>query len=199
MELPDYLSLSYLNQLEYCPRRFWYMCVQGEMAVNAAVLEGTLRHQRVDRPGYETGDEGQRVMRRLYVYSERLRIAGFCDLVEERDGQLIPVETKRGKLGKWLNDHIQLCAQALCLEERSGRPVTEGVIFYWRSRRRLRVPITAELRGQTEATVQRAFDLLAAGQLPPPTSQRARCRDCSLEPICLPRETGQLQSMDGFG
>ena len=100
MELPDYLSLSYLNQLEYCPRRFWYMCVQGEMAVNAAVLEGTLRHQRVDRPGYETGDEGQRVMRRLYFYSERLRLAAFCDLVEALDCQPIPVSTNGGQPAK---------------------------------------------------------------------------------------------------
>lgn len=193
MELPDFLPISYLNQLEYCPRRFWYMYVQGEMEVNAAVLEGALRHERVDTPGAGTGEQGQHVQRRLYVYSERLRIAGFCDLVEESGGRLTPVETKRGKLGKWLNDHVQLCAQALCLEERTGQPVTEGMIFYWRSRRRARVAITPELRAYTEATIQRAFDLLAAGQLPPPTPVRARCHDCSLEPICLPREVEMLE------
>lgn len=192
MELPDYLPISFLNQLEYCPRRFWYMYVQGEMDVNAAVLEGTLRHERVDMPGEGTGEQGQHVQRRLYVYSDRLRIAGFCDLVEETGGELTPVETKRGKLGKWLNDHVQLCAQALCLEERTGRPVAEGMIFYWRSRRRTRVAITPELRDYTEAVVQRAFDLLAAAVLPARTASTARCRDCSLEPICLPREMAML-------
>lgn len=191
-DLPDYLPLSYLNQLEYCPRRFWYMYVQGEMEINAPVLEGTLRHQRVDRPGHETGAGGEQIQRRLYVYSQRLRIAGFCDVVEERDGRLVPVETKRGKLGKWLNDHVQLCAQALCLEERTGRPIEEGIIFYWRSRRRLSIPLTAELRAYTEAAVARAFDLLSAGTLPPPTDIKARCRDCSIEPICLPEETRAL-------
>lgn len=193
MDLPDYLPLSYLNQLEYCPRRFWYMYVQGEMEINAAVLEGTLRHERVDTPGEGTGEQGQHVQRRLYVYSDRLRIAGMCDLVEELNGQLMPVETKRGKLGKWLNDHVQLCAQVLCLEERTDRIIDQGIIFYWRSRRRIRVPITPELRAYTEAAVQRAFDLLAAGELPPPTEIRARCRDCSLEPICLPAEVAVLQ------
>ena len=193
MELPDYLPISYLNQLEYCPRRFWYMYVQGEMEINAPVLEGTLRHERVDTPGVGTGEQGQHVERRLYVYSERLRIAGFCDLVEEANGRLVPVETKRGKLGKWLNDHVQLCAQALCLEERTGRTIDEGMIFYWRSRRRMRVPITPELRADTEATVQRAFDLLEAGVLPGPTEVKARCHDCSLEPICLPHEMQILQ------
>ena len=193
MELPDYLPISFLNQLEYCPRRFWYMYVQGEMEINAPVLEGTIRHERVDTPGEGTGEQGQHVERRLYVYSDRLRLAGFCDLVEEANGHLVPVETKRGKLGKWLNDHVQLCAQALCLEERTGRSVEEGMIFYWRSRHRLRVTITPELRAHTEATVQRAFDLLAAGILPGPTTIRARCHDCSLEPICLPQEVQILR------
>ena len=157
------------------------------------MLEGTLRHERVDTPGEGTGEQGQHVERRLYVYSERLRIAGFCDLVEETAASLVPVETKRGKLGKWLNDHVQLCAQALCLEERTGRTIDEGMIFYWRSRRRMRVPITPELRAHTEATVQRAFDLLEAGVLPGPTEVKARCHDCSLEPICLPHEMQILQ------
>ena len=74
MELPDYLPLSYLNQLLYCERRFWYMYVQGELAVNAALLEGTLRHEHADQPGTERIEDG-RVIRRLAVYSDRLRHA----------------------------------------------------------------------------------------------------------------------------
>ena len=193
---PDYLPISMLNQLEYCERRFWLMFVLGEMEVNAPVLEGTLQHERAHRPGRETDGE-QVTRRRVYVYSERLRLTGFADLVEERDGQLVPVEYKRGKMGKWLNDHVQLCAQALCLEERTGRPVPEGEIFYFRSRRRVRVPFTAELRARTEESVARAFALLEAGRMPPPTERMAKCRDCSLEPVCLPREVRALQKQKG--
>jgi CRISPR-associated exonuclease Cas4 len=191
VELPDYLPLSYLNQLLYCERRFWYMYVLGELAVNAALLEGTLRHEHADQPGEERIEEG-RVVRRLAVYSDRLRINGFCDLVEETGGALRPVEYKRGKQGRWDNDQVQLCAQALCLEERTGRTTPAGEIFYYRSRHRIEAPFTPELRAETEAAVARAFALLEAGRLPAHTAHRARCGECSLEPICLPREVQQL-------
>jgi CRISPR-associated exonuclease Cas4 len=183
----DYLPISMLNQLEYCERRFWLMYVYGEMAVNAPVLEGIQQHEHVHTTGAE--QDGDVVLhRRVYLWSDELRICGFADLVEERAGELVPVEYKRGRKGRWHNDRIQLCAQALCLEERSGRPVVQGQIFYWRSRRRVTVSMTPELRQQTRATVTRAFELLKAGRIPLPIDSRAKCRDCSLEGICLPRE-----------
>lgn len=191
MELPDYLPISYLNQLLYCERRFWYMYVLGELAVNAALLEGALRHEHADQPGAERMEEG-RVVRRLAVFSDRLRINGFCDLVEEAGDVLRPVEYKRGKQGRWDNDQVQLCAQALCLEEQTGRPTPLGEIYYYRSRHRIEVPFTQELRAGTEAAIRRAYALLEAGALPPHTRQRARCGECSIEPICLPKETEQL-------
>ena len=187
----DYLPLSYLNQLEYCERRFWLMFVEGEIAINAPMLEGIYRHERAHEAGTERRGETS-THRQLYVWSDRLRLAGLADFVEDEAGQLRPVEHKRGKMGKWLNDHIQLCAQALCLEERSGQPIASGQIFYWRNRRREQVDFSPQLRARTEAAVQRAFALLAAGQLPPPSQKRAKCRDCSLEPICLPEEVRQL-------
>jgi CRISPR-associated exonuclease Cas4 len=187
MDQPDYLPISMLNQLEYCERRFWLMYVRGEMDINAPVLEGIQQHERAHRSGIER--EGElTIRRRVYLWSDRLRVVGFADLVEERDGKLAPVEYKRGQKGRWLNDHIQLCAQAICLEERTGQQVAQGEIFYWRSRRRVTVEFTPELRTRTEAAVARAFELLEAGQMPPPLDRRAKCRDCSLEGICLPRE-----------
>ncbi len=191
MELPDYLPISMLNQLEYCERRFWLMYVHGEMAVNAPVLEGIQQHQRVHTGGVER--EGDVILhRRVYVWSDRLRVSGFADLVEERDGVFTPVEYKRGRKGRWVNDQVQLCAQALCLEERTGQPVERGEIFYWRSRRRERVEFTPDLRAHTEGSIERAFALLEANRTPLPIDQRAKCRDCSLESICLPQETLML-------
>ncbi|HEC35017.1 MAG TPA: CRISPR-associated protein Cas4 [Anaerolineae bacterium] len=187
MDQPDYLPISMLNQLEYCERRFWLMYVQGEMEVNAPVLEGIQQHERAHAGGVERDGETI-IRRRVYLWSDRLRVAGFADVVEERDGELVPVEYKHGRMGRWLNDHIQLCAQAMCLEERTGQPVLEGAIFYWKSRRRVRVEFTPELRAGTEEAVARAFALVEAGEIPPPLERRAKCRDCSLEGICLPRE-----------
>jgi CRISPR-associated exonuclease Cas4 len=186
-ELPDYLPISMLNQLEYCERRFWLMFVHGEMVVNAPVLEGTQQHERVHTGGVERDGE-MVIRRRVYLWSDRLRVAGFADMVEEQAGELVPVEYKHGQMGRWLNDHVQLCAQAICLEERTGKTVQHGSIFYWRSRRRAEVTFTPELKARTEQAVARAFDLIENGQMPPPIGRRAKCHDCSLEDICLPRE-----------
>ena len=112
----DSLSISYLNALEYCPRRFYYECALSEFLDNAHVVEGTMRHERSDS-GRTTSEDGVTTLRRVWVWSDRLRLSGFADVVEEQEGQLTPVEYKKGKMGEWLNDHVQLCAQALCLEE----------------------------------------------------------------------------------
>ncbi len=187
----DYLPLSYLNQLEYCERRFWLMFVEGEMAINAPMLDGIYRHERSHAGGQEQRDE-LIIQRQVYVWSKRLRLVGLADCIEDEAGQLQPVEHKRGKMSKWLNDHIQLCAQALCLEEQSGQTLQQGQIFYWGNRRREQVDFTPELRQRTEVAVQRAFTLLEAGQLPAPIQKKAKCKDCSIEPICLPEEVRQL-------
>lgn len=188
MEIPDYLPLSFLNQLVYCPRRFWLMFCQSEMEINAPVLDGILHHRNAHQAGQQKDEHG-RTLRSVHVWSDQLRIAGIADFVEEKNGHLIPLEHKRGRMGKWLNDHIQLCAQAICLEERTGQTIPYGEIFYWGNRRREDVMFDDRLRAETAATVERAFALLEAGRLPYPIDHKAKCHDCSLEPICLPRET----------
>ena len=148
----DLLPLSYINQYAYCPRRFWYMYVEAEMIENAHVLRGKINHENVNEPGYATAG-GVISHRRVYVYSHTLGISGICDLVEETPaGDLTPVEYKQGQLGKWANDQAQLCAQALCLEEMTGRTIAQGAIFYFGSRRREEVIFTPVLREQTLET-----------------------------------------------
>ncbi|NJL05809.1 MAG: CRISPR-associated protein Cas4 [Chloroflexaceae bacterium] len=189
---PELIPLAMLNALAYCPRRFVYEFVQGEMLLNAHVVEGTLRHAAVDGDGTVwRGDVVQH--RRVYVWSERLRIGGVCDVVEEMAGQLQPVEYKKGKPGRWQSDHVQLCGQALCLEERTGQVIAQGAIFYFAARRREVVEFTPELRARTEQVVADAHALVASGVLPPPVEQRAKCRECSLEPLCMPRLAEQLE------
>lgn len=195
---PESIGLSYLNALEYCPRRFYYEFVQGDMLRNEFVLEGTLLHERVDQPGRATGAEGETELRHVYLYSERLKLSGFADLIEQADGQFVPVEYKHGRQGRWLNDHVQLCAQALCLEEQMPGlpPILAGYIFYWGSRRRVRVEFTPELRARTLALIEKAFGLAVETLPPPPLEGKlaARCADCSLEPLCLPAEVKLLRA-----
>jgi CRISPR-associated exonuclease Cas4 len=194
----DYLPLSYINQYAYCPRRFWYMYAQGEMVENAHVVRGVQNHERAHTPGYETAPTGVRIHRRVYLYSHRLQITGFCDLLEEhRDGRYVPVEYKQGKQGRWDNDQAQLCAQALCLEEMTGATIREGHIFYFGSRRRVTVAFTAELRALTAQLIQEMYQAVALGEIPLHTEKQVRCRGCSLSDICLPDETRQLCHQDG--
>src|SRR5260370_20861304 len=98
---------------------------------------------------------------RLYLYSEDLRLSGFTDVIEEQGGLLIPVEYKHGQQGEWLNDAIQLCAQALCLEERlpGKAPIPYGYIFYAGSRRRGQVEFSAQLPGERPAALESAFQI----------------------------------------
>ena len=187
----EYTPLAMINALAYCSRRFVYEHVRGEMLVNAHVLEGTLRHKAVDAGGGAWLGEATQ-QRRVYVWSDRLQLAGVCDLVEERGGQRYPVEYKNGRPGRWASDQAQLCAQALCLEERLGIAIPRGAIFYFGARRREEVVFTPALRDEVERLAAEALQLAAAGALPPPLDAPAKCRDCSLQPLCLPDEVRLL-------
>src|SRR2546421_397294 len=193
----EMIPISSLNALEYCPRSFYYQVVQGEMLVNEFVLEGQLAHQRVHQAGTRPTEEGEIETTRLYLSSETLHLTGFADVIEERSGVFLPVEYKHGQQGQWLNDHIQLCAQALCLEERqpSKPPIPYGYIYYVGSRRRVKVAFTPQLRARTKAAIAQAFQVAARQTPPPPLSGElvARCPPCSLLPLCLPEEVRQLR------
>lgn len=193
MQQADFIPISMLNALAYCPRRFAYEYIQSEMLINEHVFEGSLRHQGIDLGGMAwLGHSVQE--RRVYVWSERLKIAGICDLVEQKDGRIYPVEYKKGRPGRWQSDHIQLCAQAICLEERLQISIASGAIFYFSNRRREEVLFSAELRSELEEIVALAHQLAQNQSLPPPIDKPAKCRDCSLQPICLPKELQILHS-----
>lgn len=197
----DMIPISALNALEYCPRSFYYQVVQGESLVNEFVLEGQLAHQRVHQPGTRVTEEGVIETTRLYLASERLHLTGFADVIEERAGVVIPVEYKHGQQGNWLNEHVQLCAQALCLEERlpERSPIAYGYIYYVSSQRRVKVPFTPQLRARTKAAIAQAFQVAARETPPPPLTGKlaARCPPCSLLPICLPEEVKFLRAKPG--
>jgi CRISPR-associated exonuclease Cas4 len=202
------LPISALNAMEYCPRRFYYQFVQGEMLVNEFVLEGTLEHQRVHQAGSHRKGVEEIETTRLYLYSEALRVSGFADVIQEKGGMFVPVEYKHGHLGEWINDHVQLCAQALCLEERmadryekgqaqrSFQHIPYGYIFYVGSRRRAKVHFTEQLRARTRETIAKALKVATLKTPPPPLSGKMveRCPDCSLLPLCMPDEVRMLQS-----
>lgn len=190
--MEDYLPLAYLNAWEYCSRRFYLEYVLGEMADNEHIILGRHLHRNINEESViQEGDT--LIHQQQWVWSDRLQVSGVIDAVEERAEQLIPIEYKKGRMGKHLSDHFQLCAAGLCLEERTGKTITHGEIFYHANRRRQQVPFTAELRQATEAAIAAA--LAAINQpMPNPIDHPRKCQACSLQGICLPFEVKQLRS-----
>jgi len=206
-EIPESIPISHLNAYAYCPRRFYYEFVLGEMVVNEHVLGGQQLHERVDLPGSSTRDE-KKQLRHIYVCAPKLGVVGYCDLIEMCEetntndlatlaGKLYPVEYKKGKMGKWISDHTQLCAQALALEEVldiAAGSIKHGYVYYFGSARRDEVAFDEVLRMQTITALAVARQVGALNQPPPPLTNWRKCRDCSLEPICLPREVLAMDS-----
>ncbi len=181
----DPIAVSALNQYAYCPRRCGLIFLECDFEDNIHTARGTAEHERVDAVRHEMA-EGRRMATALPLWCERLGLVGKADVVEFlADGTPYPVEYKHGARKKWLNDDLQLAAQALCLEEMTGKPVPKGAIYHHTSRRRREVTITDALRHQVEETVAAVRAMLESGILPAPLND-ARCRECSLKEICQP-------------
>ncbi len=127
----------------------------------------------------------------LPLASVRLNLSGVADVVEfhrDAEGETpFPVEYKRGKPKLHRADEVQLCAQAICLEEMTGRVVSEGALFYGETKRRIVVPFDADLRELTEETAASFAALMASARTPPPVWKASRCRSCSLIDLCRPQ------------
>lgn len=188
--MDDFIFLSALNQYDYCPRRCYYLFVEHMFIENEHTVEGTLQHTRANSGETNTREDVLQ-MRSVYLYSQSLGIAGKADVIEEKAGERYPIEHKKGHTGKWTNDALQLCAQALCLEDMLGRTVDRGFLYYAATGRRQEVRFTPELRQQTLDTIAAVRHLLDSGARPP-NPYTPRCKGCSLYDICLPKETEKL-------
>jgi CRISPR-associated exonuclease Cas4 len=182
------LPLAALQHWCYCPRQCLLIHAEQAFAENVHTLRGQAVHSRVDDPGVETR-AGVRAARAVPLWCDRLGLVGKADVVEfAADGTPYPVEYKHGRKGKaakGIHDDLQLAAQALCLEEMTGRAVKVGAIYHATSHRRREVLIDAALRQQVEASVAAIRLALAAGKLPVPVNDE-RCRECSLIDLCQP-------------
>ena len=185
-----YPPLSALNDLLFCERRCFLHRVEGIWTDNVHTAAGSLAHGRA----HERRDSDEspfRTARGLWLVSHRLRVVGVADVVEfhpATDGGAdvpFPIEYKRGRRKRWDNDEVQLCAQAICLEEMLGVQVPAGAIFSVKSKRRREVVFSPKLRRQTEDAATRLHVLLARSTAPPPVLL-PKCRGCSVRDHCLP-------------
>jgi CRISPR-associated exonuclease Cas4 len=194
----DALPISGLQHLAFCPRQWALIHLEQIWVENVRTAEGRLLHERADLPG-ESRRANVRTVRGMWLRSERLHLTGRADIVEFRadaEGSTTvpyPVEYKRGKSKPNDCDTVQLCAQALCLEEMLEEVIPRGAIFYGNPRRRLEVDFTPDLRSRTEelaATMHRLY----RSRETPAAVPGPYCRNCSLIDVCLPEATAQEDS-----
>ncbi|MHB1038083.1 MAG: CRISPR-associated endonuclease Cas4g/Cas1g [Pirellulales bacterium] len=200
--LPEYLPARMVNEFVYCPRLFYYEWVEGVFVENRETVEGSLRHEKLERkddalPSAEESAAGETIhSRSVTLSSDSLQLVAKMDLIEGADGLVTPVDYKRGapreskdgSLEAWDADRVQLAVQALVLRE-SGYRCEEAVIYYVTTRQRVRVPIDEALVAQTVSAAAEARALATAGRIPPPLYDSPKCPRCSLVGICLPDET----------
>jgi len=190
----DLAMLSALQHYLFCPRRCALVHIEQQWQENLFTTEGRLLHERVHTSGRESR-RNLRVEFDVPIRSLRLGIIGRADIVEfhrQEDGrwQPLPVEYKRGRPKKDDADRVQLCAQALCLEEMLDCAVPAGEFYYGEKKRRTPVVFDATLREKTSDTAQLLHTLLSAGLTPPPNYSK-RCESCSLLSLCLPKVTAR--------
>ncbi len=183
----ELLPISALQHLLYCERQCALIHMEREWSENRFTAEGRVLHERAHNGPSELR-AGVRISRGITVVLHRLGLVGQCDIVEfHSDGTILPVEYKRGKPKQHRADEVQLCAQALALEEMLGVTVGEGHLFYGENRRRTVVAMDPELRLLTETTSARLHTLLSGVTLPAAVYQSRLCNACSLLNICQPR------------
>ena len=213
---PTSLPISALQHLLFCERQCALIHIEQLWAENRLTIEGQHLHEKThgQREGprgggrFETRQDGDgnpiRTVRRLQLRSKRLGLYGVADVIEfhakDDDTVAVPVEYKRGRAKKDDSDRVQLCAQAICLEEMLDHPpgtISTGALYYGKTRRRLQVKFDAQLRKTTESAAARLHELLHAG-ITPRAAEQPKCAKCSMYNLCLPNGTGPNRSASRY-
>ena len=195
----DCLPLSGIQHVAFCPRQFALIHVESIWAENMLTFDGRTLHDRADDPFFFEARGTVLVSRSVPLLSRALGLYGVADVVEfhlvtengvcfqGRQGMWrpFPVEYKRGQAKPDDRDEVQLCAQAICLEEMLAVQVPQGALFYGKTRRRQVVQFSELLRQRVSELALKMHDIYLSGRTPPPRRSRA-CDSCSLRGLCLP-------------
>ena len=205
----DFLQLSGLQHFRFCRRQWALIHIENLWSENLRTVEGELLHQRAHNAAQRESRGNLLITRDMRVFSATLGISGACDVVEfhksgsgiplpGKDGtyQPYPVEYKRGSPRSDDANHLQLCAQARCLEEMLCCDIPEGALYYGETRHREKVDFTEELRQQVKAALQEMHQLYQR-QYTPKVRPSKSCNACSLKELCLPKLM-QKKSVAGY-
>ena len=184
MEAAEPIMISALEHYSYCPRQCALIHLEQVWDENLYTMRGRDVHEKVDmQSSHDLA--GVRYERALPLWSKRLNLVGKADLVEFHGETPYPVEYKSGKRRAGHHETLQLCAQAICLEEMLGVPVERGALFWHGSRERRDIILTETMRSRVEDVAQATHDMMANRQVPPPVND-SRCNHCSLWESCVP-------------
>lgn len=202
MDAGNTIPLSALQHYLFCPRQCALIHVEQVWAENRLTAEGRVLHEATSEIGTDVR-RGVRAVSAMPLVSCRLGVSGIADLVEMHKGgdgrwRPFPVEYKRGKPKSHRADEVQLCAQAMALEEMFDVPLTEGALFYGTTRRRVTVPLDTALRDLTLQIASAARALLSGSVTPPPVYAKSKCIACSLAGLCQPKRLTRPWSAAGW-
>lgn len=190
------VPIAALQHFVFCPRQCALIHNEQVWAENALTMFGHIEHERVDS-SESSYRKKVKEERSVHLCSERLGLHGISDVVEyhlTEDGiVIVPVEYKHGKPKNHAADEVQLCAQALCLEEVKGVRISKGYIYYHSICHRIEVDFSEELRVLTEKITEQTRELLESGGLPD-AIKRQECESCSLYDLCLPKPNNIMAS-----
>lgn len=194
----DYLQLSGLQHFSFCRRQWALIHIEHQWAENLRTVDGQLLHERAHDTGFTESRGNVKITRGMYVHSASLGVSGQCDVVEFRadpagvplpgwEGRWLPypIEYKRGSPKVTDADRLQLCAQAMCLEEMLCCPVPAGALYYGETRRREVVECSEALRQQVAALCSEMHEYLRRGYTPKGKRTKS-CNACSLNDLCIP-------------
>lgn len=198
----EFLPISALQHFVFCPRQCALIYIEQVWEENLLTAEGRILHEKTHEERVEMRD-GIRIERGIFLRSEKLGLIGRADVVEfHRLAQglgwrVFPVEYKHGRTKGNNCDKVQLCAQALCLEEMLKVNIPAGALFYGKTRHRIGVEFTQELRGETLDAAARLRKFIYAGFTPAPVYGK-RCESCSLKSVCLPKIIQNAASVEQY-
>lgn len=190
-ETTDPIMISALEHYSYCPRQCALIHVEQVWDENLYTMRGRDTHENVDM---ESSHElaGVRYERALPIWSKRLNLVGKADMVEFHGVTPYPVEYKSGRHRKGHHEELQLCAQAICLEEMLGVTVEKGALFWHGSRERREIVFTEAMRQQVADVAAAVHDMVGRHHVPPPVNDK-RCKECSLKESCIPHVVGEKE------
>ncbi|MCZ0862455.1 CRISPR-associated protein Cas4 [Methanocorpusculum vombati] len=210
MESDEYLSLSGILHFAFCRRRWALIHIEQLWEENTLTFSGKLLHKNADDPAYVELRGNTLITRAVPVVSHRLKVYGVADVVEyhrnpngislvNRTGswQPVPVEYKSGKKNMFHADEVQLCCQAMCLEEMLQTEILAGYLYYGKNRRRVEVVFDEELRERVVCLLDEMYALLQSGATPPATPG-SYCVSCSLVHLCMPDMSVRRKSVESY-